>query len=287
MNFLSALGFLTVIKVPEKFFLKKEQFSKSLIYFPLVGLLVGIVISVFFVAASYVFPLALTVILVVGFEVIFTGGLHYDGLADMFDGMFSGKTEKRKILEIMKRSDIGVFGTLSIIFSVVLKICFIYYIALLNSKNLVTFLVVLIFMPVFGRLSMLYLFSRYSTAKKEGSLAALFIGESNKKIFVMSAFYIAVLFILGMTLAGVFSGDSAGGTLDWIYLKIGMNDFLLVLFFVLRCIIVFLFTFLFSALAGRFFTRRIGGVTGDILGGICVIVEIFYLFINYLLAKFI
>lgn len=287
MNFLSALGFLTVIKVPEKFFLKKEQFSKSLIYFPLVGLLVGIVISVFFVAASYVFPLALTVILVVGFEVILTGGLHHDGLADMFDGMFSGKTEKRKILEIMKRSDIGVFGTLSIIFSVVLKICFIYYIALLNSKNLVTFLVVLIFMPVFGRLSMLYLFSRYSTAKKEGSLAALFIGESNKKIFVMSAFYIAVLFILGMTLAGLFSGDSAGGTLDWIYLKIGMNDFLLVLFFVLRCIIVFLFTFLFSALAGRFFTRRIGGVTGDILGGICVIVEIFYLFINYLLAKFV
>jgi len=273
INFLNALGFLTIIKIPEKFFLKKEQFSKSLIYFPIIGLLVGIAISLFYVAASYIFPLTLAVILTVGFEIIFTGGLHYDGLADMFDGVFSGKTEKNKILEIMKKSDVGVFGILSIIFSIALKIGFIYYIALLNSKNLVTFLAVLIFMPVFGRLSMLYLFSRYSTAKKEGSLAVLFVSENNKKIFIISAFYTIVLFMLGMTLAGVFSGDSAGGTLDWVYLKIGMS--------------VFLFTFLFLILAGKFFTRRIGGVTGDILGGICIIVEIFYLFISYLCIKFI
>jgi adenosylcobinamide-GDP ribazoletransferase len=273
INFLNALGFLTVIKIPEKFFLKKEQFSKSLIYFPLIGLLVGIAISLVYVAASYIFPLVLAVILTIGFEIIFTGGLHYDGLADMFDGVFSGKIEKNKILEIMEKSDVGVFGILSIIFSIALKICFIYYIALLNSKNLVTFLAVLIFMPVFGRLSMLYLFSRYGAAKKEGSLAVLFVSENNKKIFIISAFYTIVLFMLGMTLAGVFSGDGAGGTLDWVHLKIGMS--------------VFLFTFLFLILAGKFFTRRIDGITGDILGGICIIVEIFYLFISYLCIKFI
>jgi cobalamin synthase len=120
---------------------------------------------------------------------------------------------------------------------------------------------------------MLYLFSRYGAAKKEGSLAVLFVSENNKKIFIISAFYTIVLFMLGMTLAGVFSGDGAGGTLDWVHLKIGMS--------------VFLFTFLFLILAGKFFTRRIDGITGDILGGICIIVEIFYLFISYLCIKFI
>lgn len=282
INFLNALGFLTVIKIPEKFFLKKEQFSKSLIYFPLVGLLIGIIISLFFVASSYIFPLALAVILTVGFEIVFTGGLHHDGLADMFDGVFSGEVEKNKILKIMKKSDVGVFGILVIFFVIVLKISFIYYVALANLKNLVSPIVVIAFMPAFGRWSMLYLFSRYKAAK-EDSISVIFFGNTNKKIFVTSTIYLAVLFIFANTGVKVFLQNNL--SLEFLYIDV--DRFLLIILIMLKSILIFLFIFLFLMLISKFFTRRIGGITGDILGGICVITEVFYLFLNYLSEKFI
>jgi cobalamin synthase len=38
--------------------------------------------------------------------------------------------------------------------------------------------------------------------------------------------------------------------------------------------------------AGKFFTRRIGGISGDIIGGVCVLTEIMFLILNYLSIKF-
>jgi len=283
IKFLNALGFLTVIRIPVKFILKKGEFSKSLIYFPLVGLVIGIIISAFYLAVSYIFPLILVVILTVGLEVILTGGIHLDGLADMFDGKFSGKTEKNKILEIMKRSDIGVFGVLIIIFVIALKISLIYYISLLSQDNLANFFIIIIFMPVFGRWSILYLYSRYGPLRKEGSLAGIFSSKYNKRTFIISTLYVALLFIVLCAVSGFFLSDN----LSIVLFKAASYSFLLILLPILKSVIVISFTFIFLILISSFFTKRIGGITGDVLGGVCVIVEVFYLIISYILLRFI
>ena len=282
-KFLNALGFLTVIRIPVKFILKKGEFPKSLIYFPLVGLIIGIIISAFYLAVSYIFTLILVVILTVGLEVIFTGGIHLDGLADMFDGTFSGKTEKNKILEIMKRSDIGVFGVLIIIFVIALKISLIYYISSLSQDNLANFFIIIIFIPVFGRWSILYLYSRYEPLRKESSLAGIFSSKNNKRTFIISTLYVAALFIVLYVISKLFLSDN----LSIVLFKAASYSFLLILLPILKSAVVISFTFIFLILVGSFFTKRIGGITGDVLGGVCVIVEVFYLIISYILLRFI
>ena len=60
-------------------------------------------------------------------EVILTGALHLDGLADTFDGIFSYRS-KQKMLEIMKDSRLGTNGGIALVLYFVLKI-------LLISRN--------------------------------------------------------------------------------------------------------------------------------------------------------
>ena len=164
----------------------------------------------------------LTIIIMVGFEVVITGGIHIDGIADTFDGVFSGEKDSRKIQQIMKKGDVGVFGVLAIVFSVFLKVAFFYFIAKqLNvfrllifgtwdspalSAGLITdmksflpgflvFLTIMIFTPVYGRLSMLYLFSRYEPAAGTKSLTSAFKDKTNRDVFILSTVYISIIFI--------------------------------------------------------------------------------------------
>jgi adenosylcobinamide-GDP ribazoletransferase len=295
MKFLNALGFLTVIKIPQRFYLKKEQFPDTLIYFPAVGLIIGLAISIFFTALRFIFPLFLTAVFAVGLEIILTGGLHIDGVADMFDGTFSGESDKNKILEIMKKGDVGVFGIIIIVFTIILKIGFIYFIAsmLPGMSGLPAILAIIFFTPAFGRWSMLYLFSKYEPVKREGSLTNIFTGRNSKKIFGMSSLYFLASFILVNSLfpilnffvsnnrllfAGFLSGVVAG--------VIHQNSWLLVLFFILKNLLIILLLYAFLVAAGKFFTRRIGGISGDIIGGVCVLTEIMFLILNYLSIKF-
>ena len=53
-------------------------------------------------------------------NIILSGGIHEDGLADFTDGMFGGKNIERR-LKIMSDSSIGVFGTMAIVISILLK----------------------------------------------------------------------------------------------------------------------------------------------------------------------
>lgn len=126
-SFLNSINFLTIIKIPKRFYLEKENFNKTLYYFPLVGLLIGLMIFIFCFFLSFFLPKIIIVVLILGFEVLITGAMHLDGLSDTIDGVFSGETQKDKILEIMKKSDIGVFGVLSLIFLFLIKFALIFY----------------------------------------------------------------------------------------------------------------------------------------------------------------
>jgi adenosylcobinamide-GDP ribazoletransferase len=90
--------------------------------FPLVGALVGAVGGLTLVIATWLhIPMLVTAALAVMAMMIFTGGLHEDGLADTIDGFGGGATPERK-LEIMDDSRIGTFGVSAVVFSILLRV---------------------------------------------------------------------------------------------------------------------------------------------------------------------
>ncbi len=285
-GFMNALGFLTIIKISGKYILSKEKAADSLAYFPLIGLFIGIVISGFYFALNLVMPVFLSIVLMVILQAVITGGAHIDGLCDMSDGVFSGRSDKKKILEIMKKSDIGVYGVLAIIFLLMLKVPLIYYLWEIDPSNILFFYIVILFMPAFGRWSMVYLIGRYNNARGSSSLASIFTDKNNKKKGVyLSSIYLFILFLGGYIVTGyLLPGDaqsifSSGAAGDQLPIFIGIY----LLAKVLSVIAIFFLLLLFVS---WFFTRRIRGITGDVIGGVSEIMEVLFLFINYIIFKF-
>jgi adenosylcobinamide-GDP ribazoletransferase len=298
MKFLNAIGFLTIIRIPEKFYIKQQEYPKVLVYFPVTGFLIGLLSSIVFFSFNFIFPLILTIIIIVFFEIVITGGIHIDGIADTADGIFSGEKDRKKIFEIMKKGDVGVFGVLAIIFSVGFKIAFFYIIAAqLNifrildltagdlsavSAGLTTnmkeflpgfliFLTIIIFTPVYGRLSMLYLFSRYEPAGKNRSLTDAFKDKSNRDIFILSTVYLSIIFIAASVIT----------RLVFMHSTFNLSLEAIAFIYAIQSVLVIVLTMLIAAGAGRFVTKRTGGLSGDIIGAVCILAEISFLFLNY------
>lgn len=90
--------------------------------FPLVGIAVGALGGLVYLAASYLhLPSLPAVVLALGAMAIFTGALHEDGLADTADAL-GALPDRERALEIMRDSRIGSFGALALIFVVTGKI---------------------------------------------------------------------------------------------------------------------------------------------------------------------
>lgn len=106
---LSALAFLTWFPFTRLRDRSQQDISNSRIYFPLVGLLLGVALVVVELGASRVFPPALTAAVLVVLLIVVTRGLHIDGLMDICDGLFGGATPERR-LEIMRDSRVGAFA---------------------------------------------------------------------------------------------------------------------------------------------------------------------------------
>ncbi len=111
--FLTALMFYTRFPVREIKGWLETMLNQSTRYFPLIGILVGTVTAFSFFAASQIFPVSLALVLAMAASVLFTGAFHEDGFADFCDGFGGGQTKER-ILEIMKDSRIGTYGTIGL-----------------------------------------------------------------------------------------------------------------------------------------------------------------------------
>lgn len=111
--FLCATQFLTRVPTPALKDFEPDWISRSARYFPLVGLLVGLVCAAAFAGASQLWSGWLAALLAMAAGVLLTGAFHEDGLADTFDGLGGGGTPERR-LEIMKDSRIGTYGALAL-----------------------------------------------------------------------------------------------------------------------------------------------------------------------------
>ncbi len=118
-SFLLSLQFLTVIKVAPGLHADRGEFSSSLAFFPLVGLILGSLAAGFDWAARGLWPPSLCGVLDVAWLAFLTGGLHLCGLAHAFDAVGSG-ADRQRALEIMQGSS-GASGGLAIVVVLMVK----------------------------------------------------------------------------------------------------------------------------------------------------------------------
>jgi adenosylcobinamide-GDP ribazoletransferase len=120
-RFLGAVVFLTRIPVGNLYIFRAEDLSRSTVYFPVVGSLIGLLAGAVLFCAQLVFPAIVAVLLCMLTTVSVTGALHEDGLADAADGFAGAGTPERR-LEIMKESTLGVYGVVALWFSLTAKL---------------------------------------------------------------------------------------------------------------------------------------------------------------------
>jgi adenosylcobinamide-GDP ribazoletransferase len=218
-----------------------EDFSKSLPWFPLVGLLLGLILAGIAGLCEAV-PAGATAVLLLLAGVLLTRGFHIDGLADCADGFGGGYTRER-VLEIMKDSSTGAFGSIAIALSLLIKWVALTHLA--ETGNLA----VIILAYVASRAFQVEQMVRLPYARATGTAASFVSGAT-------PAHRLTVLLT-----AGVIS-----------FLLKGVTG---TVYFSIAWLAAFLF--------GQYCKKRVGGITGDLLGTTSEITEILILFLPFFL----
>jgi adenosylcobinamide-GDP ribazoletransferase len=221
---------------------------------PAVGLALGAAAAAVLVCADHLLragPLLAAVLAVVTLTLL-TRGLHLDGLADLADGLGSGKPAAQA-LDIMKRSDIGPFGVAALVLTLFAQIA-----ALAQAQGPVAHgthgshgitgpvghgPAALVTATVAGRLAITWACRRGVPAARPDGLGALVAGTLPTAVP-------AVLTIVVLGLAALCGRLLAVPAGDWL-LPAGIAAGLAA-----------------SLVLSSHAVRRFGGITGDVLGGL-------------------
>ena len=116
-HFISAIQFITILPVGK---LRPFDPQKMMPFFPLVGLLLGLLLVVFDHLALRLWAGPVVALLDVVLLATVTGAFHLDGLGDTADGLL-GQHPRDKALAIMKDSRVGAMGLVAIVLGLALK----------------------------------------------------------------------------------------------------------------------------------------------------------------------
>ena len=119
-DFWLALSFLTTIPTPAIPFVE-GGLGRSAKWFPLVGLILGLILAGSHWLLGLVLPGSVTAGLIIALWAWLTGGLHLDGLADCGDGLLVAANRERR-LEILKDSRLGAFGAILLVLFLMMKV---------------------------------------------------------------------------------------------------------------------------------------------------------------------
>ena len=114
-----ALSFFTRIPMHIPDF-KEADLNHAARYFPLVGILGGVVAAVVYTFAAAILPLEIAIIASMTATIWLTGAFHEDGLADAADGL-GGGWEKEQALTIMQDSRLGSYGAIALFLMLMAK----------------------------------------------------------------------------------------------------------------------------------------------------------------------
>jgi len=223
-----ALLFLTVLPLaaPEG---STRELGRSMAYFPLIGLSLGLLLAGANYALAIFFPPSVCALLLLLLMIYSTGALHLDGVADTADGMY-GIRDRAARLRIMKDSRVGAMGVVALLGLFLLKV------VTLTAIPPAVRWPVLIALPVVGRWMMVALAVLAPYARNEGGTGSVFVEEAGRRELLIATLVLATVLIFFFRLWG------------------------LTLLAALSLVVILL---------DRYFRARLGGVTGDILGAVC------------------
>ncbi|HVN53726.1 MAG TPA: adenosylcobinamide-GDP ribazoletransferase [Anaerolineaceae bacterium] len=119
-RFRLALSFLTTLPVSPDGQAKPGDLGWAAVWFPIVGLVIGLILSALGYGLAQIFPIPLAGGLVTAAWALLTGALHLDGLADCCDGLFPAVSRERR-LKILRDPHLGSFGAAGLALFLILK----------------------------------------------------------------------------------------------------------------------------------------------------------------------
>ncbi|MDQ6970827.1 MAG: adenosylcobinamide-GDP ribazoletransferase [Mariprofundus sp.] len=230
-----AFQFLTRLPMPTLPDVQKEEFTGSAMWFPVVGLTIGVLLVVTAILGSQANHWV-AALLVVVLWVAVTGALHLDGAADLADalGASHGRVEDHRetFLAVLKDPHVGTFAVVVLLSIVLSKLVLVAYLlesgASVESGVSIQSCWLLLLVPAWAR------------------LGAVYWGQTVKPL-----------------------ADGHGDSFS----NQSLHDYVWFWALALVVLSVLLLSFWFTVLAilslflwGVFLQRRIGGMTGDCLG---------------------
>lgn len=264
-GFLLLLSFMTRIPMP-KIEYDEEKLGKSMKYFPVVGIIVGFILLFFCIIFNFILKnisysavLPLMIIVVILTDLITTGALHLDGLADTFDGIFSYRS-KHKMLEIMKDSRLGSNGALALILYFLLKFILLFSLTIESREGAIYAIMTY---PVVSRFCSVV--SCVSSPYARGSGMGKTFVDNTKTCGLIVATVITLLYTIGMIFMPfvLFTNYS-------LPIQIIMKSILII-------VIIVALSALFAYAFSKLIERKIGGITGDTLGALLEISSLLYI----------
>ena len=230
-----AIQFLTIIPTPQLKGVSLEDMKRSVIFFPLVGTLLGTVLWIMEAELGKVLPRLACSSISLAVYSLFTGALHWDGLMDTADALGSRKP-KDQALEIMKDSRVGAMGVASGIMVYVGKLSILMTIPSDAFK-------VFVLAPTLSRFGMVLAMTLAPSARGPNGLGGIFAKQIRiRDVFVAATTPTLLIIIVHPTGSGI---------------------------------LVFLGSVGMAVLATRLLSRRFEGMTGDTYGAVNEILEWF------------
>jgi adenosylcobinamide-GDP ribazoletransferase len=232
-SLLAALGFLTIVRLPGQERIGTDQLARSTIWFPLVGLFIGLVCGLLGGLLFRFLPPLPAAVLCSFLLLAASGGMHMDGLVDSADGLFSARNRQR-MLEIMRDSRIGSMGAIALVLVLLVKSSSLSVLAPGQAA------LALVLAPLAGRTAIVVMMAVLPYARPEGGLATVFYTRRSRLHGLLGL----TLLLVGLLLV------PTPGTL-WVLVPF----LVVVLGFARMC------------------RQKLGGATGDTLGAACELAE--------------
>jgi len=218
--------------------------ASAMAWAPAVGLLLGAIAAAILLAVDH--PLGagpLTgAVLAVATLALLSRGLHLDGLADLADGLGSGKPAPAA-LAVMRRSDIGPLGTVTLVLTLFLQVA---ALSQAESAGGGRGAAALIAASVTGRLALTWACRRGVAAARPDGLGALVAGTVSPAVPAVTTLAALAAAVAAVVVSTAVTGERLGWTLP-LAVVAGLGAA-----FVLE----------------RHAVRRLGGITGDVLGAL-------------------
>ncbi|HEY0289018.1 MAG TPA: adenosylcobinamide-GDP ribazoletransferase [Pseudomonas sp.] len=208
LPFWIALQFLSSFPIRLPGMPSPEQVGRSLLFYPLVGALFGVLLMAFSALLQGA-PLLLHAALLLAAWVLLSGGLHLDGLADSADAWLGGFGDRERTLTIMKDPRSGPIAVVTLV--VVLLLKFAAIVALIEQHHSLGLLLA----PVIGRAAMLGLFLDTPYVRK-GGLGQALADHLPKRLSQQVLWAVAIGCVVFASWSGIVALLAAAGGFFWL-----------------------------------------------------------------------